>query len=205
MLPLRLVGCGSYGEIEGHRCRCGRVERKEDGVWGGSLRRLEAAVRPSVGGNATCSAGALESKRGNITAVGGLGRAILAAQHSQLREPNVACQEESRARNQAKLTCIEDILSLLALRSPPVTTSTRYSSHPPTLKHRALLAHAILLPKEPDFRKELRRLRPEGLPPVDVHLSSADQIPFAVARYRCGWVATRGVGGSVGGNMLPMR
>lgn len=96
VLRLRLVGCGSYGEIEGHRCRCGRVERKEDGVWGGSLRRLEAAVRPSVGGNATCSAGALESKRGNITAVGGLGRAILAAQHSQLREPNVACQEESR-------------------------------------------------------------------------------------------------------------
>ena len=106
-------------------------------------------------------------------------------------------------KQNSRVLKISSLSSPCALRPSPQVPGILRT--PPTLKHRALLAHAILLPKGPDLRKELRRLGPEGLPPVDVHLSSADQIPFAVARYRCGWVATRGVRGSVGGNMLPMR
>lgn len=48
---------------------------------------------------------------------------------SQLRKLNVAGKRRLRARNEAKRACVEDTLYLLAVHSPPITTSTRHSAH----------------------------------------------------------------------------
>ena len=107
------------------------------------------------------------------------GGLFLQAKPSQRRELNVAGEEGSQARNQAKRTCIEDTLCPLALRSPPIAATTRIPHTPLSLKRRAPFAHAILLPMGSDIHTTSTQLGVEGASPVDAHLSSAHQILFA--------------------------
>lgn len=96
-------------------------------------------------------------------------------------------------------------LSLVS-HSLPITTGILCPSHLANPQSRALLAHApVMPPMGPDTRKPVRRLEPEGSPPVDAHLSSADQILFVAHPDRCGRVTTPGVRASAGGKLLPLR